>query len=296
MGPRSQAVRVAGFGARALMDEDTAFAMAAPLLPESDPLSVAVTQRDRQTMQMVRDALDTGRLRLAFQPVVLAADTGRVAFHEGLIRILDETGRTIPARDFIGAVETNETGRRIDCAALGIGLRTLHDHPALRLSVNMSARSIGYAPWLRTLDEGLAHDPTAGERLILEITESSAMLMPDIVTAFMARLQTRGISFALDDFGAGYTAFRYLKEFYFDIVKIDGQFIRGIAGNPDNQVLTQALAMIGRHFDMFTVAESVETAAEADWLAAIGIDCLQGHLFGAPSIRPAWMTELRRSA
>jgi predicted signal transduction protein with EAL and GGDEF domain len=68
-----------------------------------------------------------------------------------------------------------------------------------------------------------------------------------------------GISFALDDFGAGYTAFRYFRDFFFDMIKIDGQFIRGIASNPDNQVLTQALASIGKHFDMFTVAESVET-------------------------------------
>ena len=67
-------------------------------------------------------------------------------------------------------------------------------------------------------------------------------------------------AFALDDFGAGFTSFRYLREFYFDIIKIDGQFIRGISDNPDNQVLTQALLSIAHHFDMFAVAESVESA------------------------------------
>ncbi|HAR52570.1 MAG TPA: EAL domain-containing protein, partial [Roseovarius nubinhibens] len=70
-------------------------------------------------------------------------------------------------------------------------------------------------------------DPTVAERLILEITESSAMVVPELVTGFMEKLQHKGVSFALDDFGAGYTSFRYLKQFYFDILKIDGQFIRG---------------------------------------------------------------------
>jgi EAL domain-containing protein (putative c-di-GMP-specific phosphodiesterase class I) len=121
------------------------------------------------------------------------------------------------------------------------------------------------------------------ERLILEITESSAIIMPDLVSVFMTEMQARGICFALDDFGAGYTAFRYLKDFYFDILKIDGQFIRNIATNPDNQVLTQALVSIGRHFDMVTVAESVETSEDARWLVEIGVDCLQGYYFGAPS-------------
>ncbi len=86
----------------------------------------------------------------------------------------------------------------------------------------------------------------------------------------------------------GYTSFRYLRDFYFDILKIDGQFIRDIHKNPDNQILTQALIDIGRHFDMFTVAEFVETAEDAEFLADIGIDCMQGFYFGHPSTRPIW--------
>ncbi len=259
---------------------------------ESSPLSVAVGERDRQTLAMVRDALRARRVMMAYQPVVMGADPTLIAFHEGLVRVLDETGRIIPARDFIGAVETTELGRLIDCASLELGLDALVREPGLRLAVNMSARSIGYARWTETLRRGLAASPTVAERLILEITEGSAMLVPEIVATFMADLQRKGISFALDDFGAGFTAFRHFKEFYFDIVKIDGQFIRGVAQDPDNQVLTQALIMIAQQFDMFTVAESVETAEDADWLRAQGVDCLQGYLFGMPTTQPAW----RRSA
>lgn len=255
----------------------------------ADPLTAAVEERDKTTLDMVDQALREGRTLLAYQPVVLAANQSRVAFHEGMIRILDPGGRVIPAREFMGAVETRETGRQIDCAALRMGLAALAEVPDLRLAINMSARSIGYAPWMKTLRHGLQRDETAGERLILEITESSAMLMPDLVTAFMDELHGEGISFALDDFGAGYTAFRYFRDFFFDVVKIDGQFIRNIASNPDNQVLTRALSAIGKHFDMLVVAESVECQADADWLAANGLDCLQGFHFGAPMIHPAWL-------
>jgi EAL domain-containing protein (putative c-di-GMP-specific phosphodiesterase class I) len=260
------------------------------------PLNFAVGERDRDTLAMVRDALHRRRAMLAFQPVVQAKHTDRPAFWEGLIRVQDATGRTIPARDFIGAIETTETGRIVDCLALELGLEALATEPSLRLSINMSARSIGYPKWMQVLNRGLATDPTVAERLILEITESSAMLMPDIVRVFMADLQLRGLSFALDDFGAGYTAFRYLRDFDFDVLKIDGQFVRGIARNPDNQVLCRALISISRHFEMFSVAEFVESEDDACWLADNGIDCMQGYYFGAPTLRPWWIQQGRQRA
>jgi EAL domain-containing protein (putative c-di-GMP-specific phosphodiesterase class I) len=263
------------------MSSDLSFAEGA-----SSPLSAAISARDRDTLGMVEAAVAGRNAMLAFQPVVLAARPDRPAFYEGLIRILDDTGRVIPARDFIGAVEMHPIGRMIDCLALDMGLATLKAVPGLRLAINMSARSIGYARWQRSLDEGLRADPTVAERLILEITEASAMVMPDVVAAFMADLQARGISFAIDDFGAGFTSFRHLRDMYFDILKIDGQFVRGIAANGDNKVLTQALMSIARHFGMLTVAESVETAEDAAWLTAAGIDCLQGYHFGVPTRRP----------
>ncbi len=252
------------------------------------PLDAVADAQRADAVALVQDALHDGRAMLAYQPVVQARMPKRAAFYEGLIRIMDPGGRVIPAGDFIYAVEARELGRRIDCRALELGLQTLAAEPGIRLSVNMSARSIGYPDWLATLERGLRDDPTLAERLILEVTESSAMDMPDLVIDFMADMQERGICFALDDFGAGYTAFRYLRDFYFDIVKIDGDFIRGIANTPDNRILTQALVSIARHFDMFTVAESVETAEDARVLVELGLDCLQGYHFGAPATAAPW--------
>lgn len=252
------------------------------------PWSFAQEERTRLAVELVRRAIAGRRVMLAFQPVVQARDTTRIAFHEGLVRVMDEAGRIIPARDFLPAIETAELGRQIDTLALGLGLDALAAEPGLRLAINMSARSIGYPRWTRLLDRALSADPTIGERLILEITEASAMLMPDLVTVFMTEWQRRGVAFALDDFGAGYTALRHFKSFSFDILKIDGQFIRGIHRDPDNQVMTQALISIARHFDMFTVAEYVEDARDAAYLQQIGIDCLQGYLFGSPTTAPPW--------
>ncbi len=254
----------------------------------SSPLGAAIQANDRATMSMVREAIATRRLRLAYQPVVLSRDTARIAFHEGLMRVLDPSGRIIPARDFMDAIEDTELGREVDCAALEMGLLALAQNPSLRVSLNMSARSIGYARWVDTLRRGLNLSATVGERLILEITETSVMTLPEVVSIFMEEMQAKGVAFAMDDFGAGFTAIRYFKDFFFDILKIDAQFIRNIHLDRDNQALTGALNSIGKHFEMFTVAEAVETVEEANFLVSLGVDCLQGFLFGAPTIRPIW--------
>ncbi len=259
----------------------------------SSPLSVAIAQRDRDTMQMVRRAVETGQVMLAFQPVVRAANPEIPAFYEGLVRVLDHSGRIVPAGDFIDRVEAQEIGRQLDTWALELGFQALAERPDLRLAVNMSARSIGYSRWMDALRQGLADDPTAGERLILEITERTAIVMPDLVQVFMSEMQSQGIAFALDDFGAGYTAFRYLRDFYFDILKIDGEFIKGIATSPDNQVIAQAMLSMAQQFDMVTVAEYVETWEDAEFLIGAGCDMLQGHFFGAATVRPLWRQEVQ---
>lgn len=254
------------------------------------PLDAAVTQRDRGTLSMVRQSLERGDAVLAFQPV-MRADGAGVAFYEGLIRILDETGRVIPAKDFIGVVEDQDLGRQIDCAALRIGLNTLKRNPSLRLAINMSARSVGYPGWMQILRRFIKTRPDVVQRLILEITETSVMMMPEIVKIFMEELQDKGVTFALDDFGAGYTAFRHLRHFCFDILKIDGQFARNVEIDADNQVLNEALISLARHFDMVVVSEAVETEAEAAWLTAAGVDCLQGYYFAVPTMSPPWKSD-----
>ncbi len=225
-------------------------------------------------------------MRLAFQPAVYAANPAIPGFYEGLIRILDDRGHVIPARDFMGVAETRELGREIDCAALQLGLATLQRNPGIRIAVNMSARSIGYRKWTATLRAGLRDTPGLGKGLILEINEASAMLVPDVVIPFMKELRASGIFFCLDDFGAGFTSLSLLRDFGFDLAKIDGQFIRGVDKTPGQQAIVRAAVAVAQEFGMFVVAESVETVAEATFLRDEGVGALQGYLFGAPTVTP----------
>lgn len=252
----------------------------------ASPLEVAVSLADRETLQMVAEALRLRRMRLAFQPAVYAADTSIIGFYEGFIRLLDNKDHVIPARDFMGAVERQELGREIDCAALQMGLMTLQRNPGLRVAVNMSARSVGYRKWNDTLRKALKQAPDLGARLILEINEASAMAVPDVLLPFMQEMRETGIVFSLDDFGAGITSLQLLRDFRFEIAKIDGRFTRDIARNVDNQPLVRSLIAVAKQFGMFLVAEAVETEAEANWLSDAGVGCLQGYLFAAPTVTP----------
>ncbi len=266
-----------------------------PPAPEN-PVEYAATIRDEPIIDTVRRAINNRHVMLAYQPVVYANDPEKIAYYEGLIRVLDKFQEVVEAKHFIPQVETMELGRILDCHALKLGLQALQSEPTLRLAINMSARSIGYPAWINTLRKGMEADETVAQRLILEITEESAMTVPELVSSFMNDLQRYGISFALDDFGSGYTAFRFFKEFQFDIVKIDGQFVRKIQDDPDNQVLAAALLGISKHFDMFTVAEQVESEGELQHLRDMGVDCVQGFHLGLPQIVPEWTAPLYRNA
>lgn len=231
---------------------------------------------------MVRGALADGRAQLAFQPVVLSGARKQVSFYESWVRLLDEAGRTLPARHFFPQIVDKDLGREIDCTSMELGLKKLIATPQLRLAINMSARSLADRKWRAILFRTLGQHVGLGDRLILEISEDSAMMLPEIVIRFMEELQPYGVTFSLDHFGSGHIAFGTLKDFMFDLAKIDSQYIRDIDSNSDSQVLAEALNTVAHQFEMFTVAEGVETAAEAAMVAQIGIDCMQGYHTGIP--------------
>jgi EAL domain-containing protein (putative c-di-GMP-specific phosphodiesterase class I) len=102
----------------------------------------------------------------------------------------------------------------------------------------------------------------------------------------MDEMRETGIVFSLDDFGAGITSLQLLRDFGFEIAKIDGRFIRNIDVSGEAQPLVRSAIAIAREFRMFLVAEAVETEAEANWLREAGVGCLQGYLFAAPTVSP----------
>ena len=252
----------------------------------ASPLDAAISAQDRETLSLVSSALRDRRMRLAFQPVVYAADPGVIGFFEGFIRLLNPRDQVIPARDFMGAVEQHELGREIDCAALQMGLMTLQRNPGIRVSVNMSARSVGYRPWGNVLRKALRETPGLGRNLILEMTEQSILQVPDVLKPFMDEMRDHGIVFALDDFGSGAMSLRVLQEMRFEIAKIDGSLVKRVDRSPDAQAVARAAISVARELGMFVVAEAVETEGEANWLRDAGCGCLQGYLFGPPTVSP----------
>ena len=252
----------------------------------ANPLAAAISAQDRETLSMVAAALQDRRMRLAFQPVVYAADPSIIGFFEGFIRLLNLRDQVIPARDFMPAVEQLQLGREIDCAALQLGLMAMQRNPQIRVSINMSARSVGYRPWVEMLRRALQDSPRIGANLILEINEASALQVPDVLKPFMAEMREHGIVFALDDFGAAMTSLRFLQEMGFEIAKIDGSLVKHVDRLPDSQAVVKAAIAVARELGMFVVAEAVETEGEAKWLRDAGVGCLQGYLFGPPTVTP----------
>lgn len=238
-------------------------------------------------METSRAAFGTGtteNLTLAYQPVVRAVGGNAISFHECLVRIKRPDGGLLPAAAFMPAIEQLGLAMLIDRQVLLMAFETLVKHPTARLSVNIFPQTMQDRQWMALFEGAAANDPTLPERLILEVTETVAMLDPVRTQGFMDRIRRFGTGFAIDDFGTGHTSLAKLRDFRFDILKIDGRFVRDVDSNPDNQFIMQTLTTVAERFDMMTVAECVEKTAEARVLTEMGISFFQGFQFGSPSL------------
>ena len=240
------------------------------------------------TPETVAKAVQNGSAALAFQPIVLASDCKTPAFYEGLIRIFDEGNRVIPAKDFIGQVETTETGRLIDVLTLKRSIRTLNKTPGLHLSLNVSARSIGYAPWTDKLHATIRRNPDIAKRLTIEISERSVMQLPEITQRFVNDMRGKGLRFLLDDFGADLTSFQHLRDIHVDMLKIDGRYIQGITKSDGDRAVIRSMVALGHNLRKRVIATRVETAEQMAWLKQAGVDAVQGYFVGMPTLDPVW--------
>lgn len=130
----------------------------------------------------------------------------------------------------------------------------------------------------------LAHAGTAlCGALCIEITETAAVSKMDVAASFIAKIRAAGVRVALDDFGAGASSFGYLKNFQIDYLKIDGQFIRNLVGDPLNDAAVRCFADVAKVIGAKTVAEFVDQPAVLARLGEIGIDFAQGYLLHKPA-------------
>jgi EAL domain-containing protein (putative c-di-GMP-specific phosphodiesterase class I) len=227
-------------------------------------------------------ALVEGRMRLYRQPIVAANDEAVVRW-ECLARMIRQDGTIASPYEFIPAAERAGLIGALDIAALGLALDALCERPAEALAVNVSAATLAdqgaredYVGRLRSAKRG------AGG-LTVEITETIAIHDLDVAARFAEQVRTPGVRLALDDFGEGYTSFQSLMKLPLDEVKIDGLYVQDIDVRADSQAFVRAIEGLSRDLGLETVAERVETGAEARALRNIGVKGLQGFYFGAPA-------------
>ncbi len=252
-----------------------------------DPVRAKRHMDSAKMAKRIVTALGDGHINLAWQPIV-DAKTGETIFHEALLRLADSEGAPIAAKDFVGVAEELGLIRIVDHHALDLALATLAECPDAVFSLNVCHDTASDPLWLSKLAAAVNRDKTLPGRLIVEITESHAAESMEEALRFIHEVKGLGFRVALDDFGAGYTSFRNLKSLPFDIIKVDGQFVRNLASSNENQSFIRALVDLAGLFDAQVVVEWVEDEATARLLADWGVDLLQGFHYGAPEMTVPW--------
>ncbi len=235
----------------------------------------------------LRRALAEDLFVLHYQPIVSLSD-GRIAHHEALLRLADEPlGRLVLPGAFLPAAERAGLVCEIDRAVLVKVLDLLVVEPTLCVAVNLSALSVTDPGMLAYLGRMLAQAGVDPSRLVLELTETSAISDMGRARAFCAGAQALGCAVALDDFGAGFGSFQYLKHLPFRYLKIDGGFIRGLPESRTDQLVVRALADLVEGMGAETIAEFVGDARTLELVAEYGVDYAQGYELGRPLAEPA---------
>lgn len=242
-------------------------------------------ERRQTTAARIRDALTDDRLSLHTQPIRSLA-SGGIERYELLLRMTSDEGELLPAASFIDAAERSGMIQELDRWVVARALELLAEREGkgapLSLHVNISGASLADVSVLefieRRLDEGSA-DPA---RCTFEITETSNVYDYERATGFADRLTEFGCQVAIDDYGAGFGPFHYLKRIPFDLIKIDGSFVRDMPNSDADQLTVQAIVQIARGLGKSTIAEFVQDEKTAEMLREYGVDMAQGYHLGRP--------------
>jgi len=253
------------------------------------PEDNALVQRrgEMQWVQRVNRALDEDRFRLLYQKV-LPLDAGETdRYCEILVRMVDEQGELVPPMAFIPAAERYQLMPALDRWVLSAVLAAVHAHsPALAdvsvCAVNLSGQSLCDEHFLASVVELLDDARIDPERICFEITETAAIANLTRATRFINVLKGMGCRFALDDFGSGLSSFSHLKHLPVDFLKIDGGFVRDMAGDPVDAAMVEAINRIGHVMGIRTIAESVENETTLAALRRLGVNFAQGSAIARP--------------
>jgi diguanylate cyclase (GGDEF)-like protein len=242
-------------------------------------------RRVQTTSARIRDALTQDRLRLASQPIRSLA-SGGIERYELLLRMTGDGGELLPAASFIEVAERSGMVQELDRWVVARALELLAERERagepVSLHVNISGASLTDISVLefieRRLDEGDA-DPS---RCTFEITKTSRVDDYETAIGFADRLCEFGCEVAIDDYGAGVSPFQHLKQLPFDVLKIDGSFVRDMPRNDADQLTVKAIVEVARGLGKTTIAEFVQDEETAQMLRGYGVDMAQGFHLGRP--------------
>ena len=234
----------------------------------------------------LRQALEREEFILHYQPQIDLA-TCQVTGMEALIRWrhpgkgLISPSKFIPIAEETGLINPiGEWTLRTACAQA----RRWQDAglPAVPIAVNLSAQQWLQPDLEKQVLNALESQDLAPHFLELELTESLLMRDTDKMIETMHRLRARGVQFAVDDFGIGYSSLSYLKRFPVDHLKIDQSFVRDISTDPDDAAIATAIIQMGKSLRLTVIAEGVETSEQLKFLSNHGCDVAQGYYFSSP--------------
>jgi diguanylate cyclase (GGDEF)-like protein len=249
-------------------------------------LREAVDERSRTELGL-REAIDTGGLRLHFQPEI-DLRTGRLLAVEALVRWQHPTRGILPAASFITVAE--ETGLVVDMGrwVFAEACRQLSEwratHPGLELivRVNMSPAQFATDEIVDFVENCLRVHKIPGDRLCIEITEHAVLAEPEKTARILLGFQALGVEVALDDFGTGFASMSELKRLPVNLLKLDTSFVQGITTDPCDRAIVEAIIRLGDALDLEVVAEGIEVPATIDKLLELGCHRGQGYLISMP--------------
>jgi diguanylate cyclase (GGDEF)-like protein/PAS domain S-box-containing protein len=237
-------------------------------------------------LERMRSALENDGFVLHAQPIV-GFRTNGVDRYELLLRMLDERGDLIPPGAFLYNAERFDLMGEIDRWVLRKAITLLHDYTAagheVSFSVNLSGKTMNDLRIRDDLAEMLEQHPIASGRLIVEVTETAAIVNIERARDLAREIRKLGCLFALDDFGAGFASFYYLKHLDFDYLKIDGEFVKHLLDSVSDQLIVKAIVEIARGLGTLTIAEFVGDEETADLLHTLGVDFGQGFHLARPA-------------
>jgi diguanylate cyclase (GGDEF)-like protein/PAS domain S-box-containing protein len=243
-------------------------------------------QHDISLEAAMFQAVREGEFLLYYQPIV-SSRTRRIEGFETLMRWKHPTLGMVPPVRFIPIAETNGLINMLGAWALKSALVQLRQFEEvarrdLYISVNISPRQFRNDRFLAVLDDALAFSGTAGDKLVLEITEGTLMVDPAHAESILGKMAERRARIAIDDFGTGYSSLAYLKRFPISVLKIDRAFIKDLPASAKDAAICNAVLDLAKHLDLSVVAEGVETEEQLIYVESRGCDYVQGYLTGTP--------------